>query len=79
MSKGKTYPVIDPPVHGEHDGEKFSSIPQSLRKQQPFFKVTVIYFPYMLAVQIIIFLTRIMLELVTTTHTTTQPNYYCYY
>ena len=28
-SKGKTYPTIDSPVNGEHDGENFSSVPQS--------------------------------------------------
>ena len=35
-SKGQTYPVIDSPVHGKHDGETFSSVPQSVGKLQPF-------------------------------------------
>ena len=36
VSKGQTYPVIDSPVHGKHDGENFSSVPQSVGKLQPF-------------------------------------------
>ena len=36
VSKGKTYPVLDSPVHGEHNGEKFSSVPQSVDKLQQF-------------------------------------------
>ena len=35
-NKGKTYPVIDSPVHGEHNGETFSSVPQSVDKLQLF-------------------------------------------
>ena len=34
--KGKTYPVIDSPVHGKHDDENCSSIPQFVHKLQPF-------------------------------------------
>ena len=36
MSKGKTYPVIDSPVHGKLDGENCSSVAQSVGKLQPF-------------------------------------------
>ena len=51
MSKGKTYPVIDSPVHGKQDGETFSSASQSVGKLQPFLEAPVIIFP-ILAVQI---------------------------
>ena len=36
VSKGTTYPVIDFPIHGEHDGEICSSIPQPVGKLQLF-------------------------------------------
>ena len=35
-SKGKPHPVIDFPVHGEHDGENSSSAAQFVSKLQVF-------------------------------------------
>ena len=34
--KEKNCPVIDSPVHGGHDGEKFSSVTQFVDKLSPF-------------------------------------------
>ena len=36
VSKGKTYPVIDSSIHGEHDGENCNPIPRFVGKLQPF-------------------------------------------
>ena len=36
VSKGKTYPVIDSPVHGKHNGENCSSVPRFVGKLQLF-------------------------------------------
>jgi len=32
--------------HGEHDGENYNPIAQSVGKLQPFFKSPVVYFPH---------------------------------
>ena len=34
--KGKIYPINDSPVHGKHDDENCSSVPQFVRTLQPF-------------------------------------------
>ena len=34
--KGQTYPAHDFRIHGEHDGEKFSPVHQSVCMLQPF-------------------------------------------
>jgi len=44
-NKGKLYSVIDSPVHGRHDGEKFSSVPQFVLSYNCFCKWLHFIFP----------------------------------
>ena len=44
MIQGKTYPVIDTPVHGKHNGASYNSVWHSIHKLHLFLWVPVIYF-----------------------------------